>query len=420
MKRKNRKILMICPEAFRLGWMGATRRLFHLAYAFQELGFNVALLTGKMTNLPVEIEIDSQFPGMVFRTQHTDAYPHIIDISPAVRRAWRVFWKIKGAEYYISRLSYGWAEKLDVNQVIADLEGRFGTPNLIWGVCAGYLAGGTAADRMAKAIGVPWILELQDPPWGCGLAEERKTISKEFKRLLNAASVQVVVTESYRRKLLADFSINPKKLLTIYLTYDREPINNEKAFQDAKWRVIYAGSLSGGRSVAPLLYGLHKALLLKPELSNYVSVEVAGKGFGLKEGKRLSKKLDLQHLVRFHGYVDRKEAEKLSSIADVLVVMQTPETSLYQIPGKVFDCIAFGVPILGIMPQCEAATILQASGLGFIHHSEDVDGIAETLIKLWTDWQSGHPSVQIDHDYVKQFSVESLTKKLYYVLEELL
>lgn len=81
--------------------------------------------------------------------------------------------------------------------------------------------------------------------------------------------------------------------------------------------------------------------------------------------------------------------------------------------------MACGVPILGIMPLCEGADILRRSGLGFTHHSEDVDGIADTLIRLWANWRAGLSSVQLNYNYVEQFSVTRLPKKLCAVLEGL-
>ncbi len=108
-------------------------------------------------------------------------------------------------------------------------------------------------------------------------------------------------------------------------------------------------------------------------------------------------------------------------MASALVVLQTVETSRFQIPGKIFGYMRVGKPILAIMPpECEAATILLRSGLGLVHHPEDIDGIANTFMNLWTDWRAGRPSVQMDRDYVKQFSVRRLPRELCQVLEDLL
>ncbi len=412
-------VLLVMPDAFHLGWMGTTRRLFHLADAFRELGFNVVLLAGKMTNAQLQAKIDRQFPGLVLRTHHTGAYPCLLDIAPLPRRAWRAFWKARGSEYYAARLSYGWASVLNVGQVIKEVEQRGFRPDLIWGISAGYLEGGVAADRLAKALGVPWIFELQDPPRGCGLGPDRATIYKEFTRLLRSAAQVVVTTESYRNKLLKDFALIPEAIRTIHLTYEGGLIEGASCHHSGRWRLVYTGSLQGGRSLAPLLHGLGEALVREPRMHGSISMEIAGTGSGLDETRKLSERLGVKESVRFYGYVDREQAEELHRQANVLIVVQTVDTSKLQVPGKIFEYMRMSRPILAIMPECEAADILRRSGLGLIHHPEDIDGIADTLIKLWSDWRTGRSSVRMDYDYVTQFSVKNLPEKLRPVLEGL-
>jgi len=410
--------LFVMPDAFHLGWMGATWRLFCLAKAFRELGFNVALLAGKMTDARVQTEIDREFPGLVVRTHHTGAYPYLLDVAALSRRACRVLWKVRGAEFYAARLSYGWAKALDVDNVISEFKSRMLNPNLLWGVSTGYLDGGTAADRLSNALGVPWIFELQDPPRGCGLGPDRMSIHTEFKRLLRTSARQVVTAESYCKKLLEEFTLNPETIRTIHLTYEGDLAEEAAYLQETKWRVVYAGSLQGGRSVGPLLYGLKKALACEPRLGECVSIEIAG--IGLDETRKLANTLSFQQLVNIHGHLNREKTEELIKLARVLIIVQTAEASKLQVPGKVFEYMRLGKPILAIMPNCEAATILRRSGLGFIHPPEDIDGIADTLIRLWSDWRAGRSFVQMDRDYLSQFSVKHLPKKLRLVLEGLL
>lgn len=412
--------LFVMADAFHLGWMGATKRLFHLAKAFRELGFNAALLAGKMIDERVQAEIDKQFPGLVIRTHHTGAYPPLLDVAPLARRAWRALWKARGAEHYAARLSYGWAQVLDIDSVIRELESCALRPNLIWGVSAGYLSGGTAAERLAKTLPVPWILELQDPPWGCGLGPERAPICAEFERLLQTSARQIVTSESYRKRLLEKFAFDPEGIRTIHLTYDGELVERAVDSRAAEWCAVYAGSLQGGRSLAPLLRGLRKALNRDPQMNDLIRIEIAGIGPALNEAKEIARTLNVQSVVRIHGYVQGKQAEEMMQVASALVVLQTVETSRFQIPGKIFEYMRVGKPILAIMPECEAADILRRSGLGFIHAPQDIDGIADTLIKLWYDWRAGRSSVQMDREYVSQFSVKHLPEKLRPVLEGLL
>lgn len=81
--------------------MGATRRVFHLAYSFRQLGFEPVLLAGRALNPTVQTKIDAVFPGIVLRTPHTGYYPRIMDTHPVLRRFCRVIWKLRGGGHII-------------------------------------------------------------------------------------------------------------------------------------------------------------------------------------------------------------------------------------------------------------------------------------------------------------------------------
>jgi glycosyltransferase involved in cell wall biosynthesis len=415
-RQKVRTVLFVMPDAFHLGWMGATCRLFHFAEAFRKIGFDVVLLAGKRTNRKVQASIDQQFPGLVLRTLHTGAYPRIVDVGRVPRRAWRALWKMHGAEYYAARLSFGWSDFLDISKVIRELEHYKVVPDLIFGISGGYLEGGAAADRLARVFNVPWILELRDPPRWCGLGPERATVREKFLLLLKGSARQIVTSDSYRRYLIESFDLRPESVWTIYRCVDDKIQINCR--EGGTWRILYAGSLDGGRSLAPLIYGYRRALEQESDLKTSSCIEVAGTGPGIREAKELSKRLGIE--LHVYGNVPKEHADELAGLASLLVLVQSEEACRFQIPGKLFDYMAYGKPILAIMPECEAADIARRSGLGFIHPSEDIDGIADTLIKLWSDWRAGVPSVQMNCEYISQFSVKLLPERLRQVLEGLL
>jgi len=419
-EKRDKAVLIVCEEAFQQGLIGGMSRLFHLTDAFRKLGFRVGLLARRRTNPQEQIELDQQFPGLVLRTAHTGAYPRIIDIAPLLRRGWRAIWKARSSDYYLTQLSCGWGEALNVTYVLKRLVAHTFEPTLIWGTSGGYLGGAVAAVRIAEKLCVPWIIDLWDPPWGCGIGQKRSAICAKFARLLKGSALQVVVTESYRLKLIKESSLDPDTVRTICFTFEGDPVEHDiTSLQDRKWHVVYTGSLQGGRSLRPLFLGLKKAIVYEPKLGDSISIEIVG--VGLDETKRLIKKLSIQKFVHVHGYLSPAQAEELSKFGDLLVVVQTPEASKFQVPGKIyFECMRFSKPTLAIMPpECEAAAILNRSGLGFIHSPNDIDGIAETLIKLWSDWRTGRSSVQMDYHYVEQFSTKQLPGKLRLLLEKL-
>lgn len=410
-------ILFVLPEAFHNGWMGSTRRLFHFAGAFRELGFNVGLLAGKMTNPEIQSIIDRQFPGLVFRSEHTGSYPRAIDVSARHRRAWRGLWKLRGADYYAARLSYGWGSALDVDSVIKQFGDKSFSPDLLWGMCGGYLAGGVAADRLAKRLRLPWILDMHDPPRGCGLDHERIVICAEYRQLLRSASRIVVLSDSYQRRLVGHFHLDPQNVEVIHICFEDKLQNKGESEWISPWNIVYAGSLSEGRSLNPLVCGFSAALNRQPLMAATSFIYIAGEGSSIVETRKLAEGIGIINNIRILGLIPKDKVYELVQSAGVLVAVQTESRSLFEVPGKIYEYMSYGKPIIGIMPpKCEAASILRRSGLGFVHSESDIDGIADTLFRLWIDWSAKRTSVERDHDYISQFSASSLPDRLRSIL----
>ncbi len=418
MTRKKR-VLLIAPKAFYTGWMGGTKRLFHLAKAFRSLGLEVALFAGKMTNSVWQETIDRQFPGLVIRTSHTGSYPRVLDFTNISRRAWRALWKARGQDYYWARLSFGWAEKLNLQRDLKELLAKNFQPDLVWGVSGGSLAGGTAAARLSEYFSAPWIFELTDPPWGCGVGQERPSIKKEFNRLLAQSNAVVVNSEEYQKYLFDSCPIKKPDITTIHLTYEGEA-KIEDRNSSTFWSLVYAGSLDGGRSIVPLLQAYHLALQKQGMLmQKHSRIDLFGSGSGFKKADLESKKYGLLDNVYIHGPAGKETVDEAIKNANALIII-IPNKTKYQVPGKLFECLKMCKPVIAIMSECETATILRRAGLGFIHAPEDIEGLANTLIDLWHDWRHGHTSVEPDLEYIRQFSAENLPEKLRPVLRKLL
>jgi len=413
-------VLLVMPDAFHLGWRGSTRRILCVAGAFRALGFEVVLIAGKMTNREVQTAIDQDFPGMVIRTYHAGAYPGILDCSVLTRRGWRMLWKARGAEYYSATLSYGWASVLDVEWLLGTLVRYSIRPALVWGICGGRLEGAAASARLAERIHIPWVFELHDPPIGCGLGYNRTAICGEFERLLRISARQVVISESYRRKLIADFSLLPTNIDTIPITYEGGVLQLGCNKGGEFWSMVYAGSLDGSRSIKPLIRALAKAFALAPmAMKATTRLNLIGHGSGFVDARRCSKELGLQGNVMLHGSLAGSATIKLIERANALVALVT-EDAVYQIPGKLYELMRTGKPIIALMPDCEARDILMQSGVGFVHHCDDsIDAIAMTLVKLWNDWLLGRASGKLDENYIKQFSSDHLPQKLQIILNGL-
>lgn len=409
---------MVMPDAFHLGWMGSTRRLFHIAETLKVMGFEVALIAGAMTNPNIQVEVDDAFPGRVIRLKHTGDYPFLLDNSNILRRFWRIFWKFRGDNFYWSKLSWGWADKINIQGLYKQIMTMGSAPSLVWGIGAGYLEGGVAARRIANMLDLPWVFELHDPPRRSGLGPEILAVRKCFTELLCDASKVVVITPSYGDALVDEYPAISGKVKPVHQCYEGEISlgSNMHACESNMFNVVYAGALNGGRTLKPFLTALSGSFKECPEMRETVRIEIAGTGPGFEEIKTLSLEMSLVDSIISHGLIHGDRVAEVIERAAVVIVVQD-HSCFYQVPGKVFEIIKIGKPVLGLMPKnCEAADVLVKSGCGVVHEMNDVESIQKTLISMWGLWRAKKTLIKPDLNFIQEFSTEKLPSKLADVL----
>ena len=413
----NLSAIIIAPDAFHLGWMGSTKRIFQIACAFKKLGYQPVLIAAKMINPKIQSSIDNIFPGIVIRTKHTGAYPSIIDNSKFTRRAWRAGWKINGEKEYWANLHLGWANQINIDFLKNQFKNKLIQPILAWGVSAGYLDGAAGAQKISKEFDVPWFFELHDPPRNAGIGKDLENIKDNFKQLLFKSSKVIVTAESYGAYLEKVYGLPKTRSTALHLTFDGEIKNNNGNTNSTEFNLLYAGSLNGGRSLGDLIKAIHLASKIEPKVFEKFTLNLAGTGPGFDEIKKISSNLGIEKYINYLGIITPNEVEKLITSASAIVIAQE-KLSFMQVPGKVFDAIKHCKPIIGIMPaDCEASIILNNSGLGLIKESNDINGISEALINLWENLHIKNNPIKANIDYINEFSTENLPNKIKVIIK---
>jgi hypothetical protein len=107
--------------------------------------------------------------------------------------------------------------------------------------------------------------------------------------------------------------------------------------------------------------------------------------------------------------------------AHVLVAIKFDDPQYdMQIPGKIFQYLPRGKPILGLMRETEAAFILRESGLGIVRANSDIPGIAAALLELWEHRSTLADRFQPNQEFIKSFSLSATARSLDVELSKLL
>ena len=133
-----------------------------------------------------------------------------------------------------------------------------------------------------------------------------------------------------------------------------------------------------------------------------------GAGAGGEEAFDIAKQVGVEWAVEVRPQLPQSECNLEMDRADVLVAVKFDDPQYdMQIPGKIFQYLARGKPILGLMRETEAASILRRSGLGLVRANSDVPGIAAALLELWDHRGALNERFKPNWEFIKSFSVSA-------------
>jgi glycosyltransferase involved in cell wall biosynthesis len=303
-----------------------------------------------------------------------------------------------------------------------------------------------AARKISLHTGIPWIADLRDP-WALDeiqiypSALHRKIELNRMGRLLSAAAGIVMNTPEATAALRKAFpSLRQRLVKTITNGYEAEDFSGAiPPRMDGKFRIVHTGYLHtdfglqirrkrnlyrllGGietdvdiltRSHVILLRAIEKWLVRRPEVAQ--NLEVVFAGVATELDKRVVADSAVSKFVQFRGYLTHSASVALVRTADLLFLPMhnLPEARRSRIvPGKTYEYMASGRPILAAVPEGDARDFLKQSGLALLSKPDDVDGMAEKLDHVNSAWKNGASVTKPDWDFIARFSRAKLTRDL--------
>ena len=273
---------------------------------------------------------------------------------------------------------------------------------------------------LKKLTGKPWFVDFRDP-WLSNINYKRcpQSIRGRIDRKLEASIIEnaskvISVNDEVREDFRSRYPLIPKdRFITIYNGYDEEDLKTvHQPASDASnhahgLRLVHVGAFYKYRTPEPLLRAI-KILEQNGVTNEDIKITFVG-NMGEHEG--LPCRMGLEMYVESLGHLPLKNALRHLRSADVLVIIDH-ENETKNIPGKVFEYLASGKYILGIVPDSPCALLLRKAGGTTVIHPSDVLKIADTLNLLLKMKRSGKLKVDRDHEFVKQFSRKNLTSQL--------
>ncbi len=299
-------------------------------------------------------------------------------------------------------------------------------------------------EELSRALGVPWVADLQDPwaldeMWLYPSALHRHVdLARMRSTLLDAAAVVMNAPEAAVRLRSAFPELGSRRVVTITNGFDADDFEGPVSVRDdGRFRIVHTGSLHtdlglrhrktrrrrellGGmpvpgvdflaRSHVYLLQAVDFVLRDDPALRNMIEVHLVGVATSADREAAAP-----YSFVRFHGHKSHADAIALLRTADLLFLPMQDLPSGRRaglVPGKTYEYMASGTPILAAIPDGDARDFLRCVGTATLCRPADVECLAEALRTRIRCWREGASTPRPDPAVIDRFESRRMTERM--------
>lgn len=280
-----------------------------------------------------------------------------------------------------------------------------------------------AAWRLARAEAVPWIADFRDPLGGIQSDEFSRVQKKLFcwleRRIILAADAVIANTDAMQRRWQEQFPGRAKSIHLIWNGFDPEARLLPKALPERPYQELtHIGELYGGRTVVPILESVSR-LRESGRIPAGLRIRLIGPAepAALGSPELLERARAAGWLELSQGAIPRAEAWGIMRTSDRLLLIQ-PQSDL-QVPGKLFEYLQIGRPILAfIKPDSPIERVLAGSGVPYrcIYPGSRAPAIDDTIAEFLA---LPATAVAANQWFEENFNAEAQARTLGAIIERL-
>jgi glycosyltransferase involved in cell wall biosynthesis len=296
---------------------------------------------------------------------------------------------------------------------------------------------GAAAARLAAESGKPWVADLRDP-WALDewrtypTALHRRLELRRMERTLRSAAAIVMNTPEAAAALRAALpGLAGVPIVSIPNGFDAEDFAGPEPSVNGAFRIVHAGwsHVEGGRrhrrtaALYAALGGSVRGLDILPRSHVYLleALErLALPGVELHLVGQASNDTG-SPIVHARGYMPHSDAVDLMRGADLLFLPMHDlplGTRSRIVPGKTYEYLASGRPILAAVPDGDARDLLEEAGTAFLTRPRDVESMMAVVGDLVERKRRGDRPPVLREDAVAPYDRRRLTRRLAELFDE--
>lgn len=270
------------------------------------------------------------------------------------------------------------------------------------------------AYELSKKYDIPFVIDYRDlwvdNPYHFFPTPYHRNKNEQLEHEILAHADRIIVTTRFAKEtMLKHYKfLNHLDISIIPHGFDHEDFEKVETQenQNKKLIITHSGLFQDDRTPKYFLKALVEAFKQKPELKDLIEVRFVG--LMRPSHTKLISKLKLEYNCKLIGYVTHSESIRLLLESDVLWLMMKDNV---RSPGKLYEYIGAGKPILINAPSGSMRQLALESGSAFITEPDDIKQITKEIIHIAELWKTGDLPIP-KREFINQFSRKHLTSSL--------
>ena len=272
--------------------------------------------------------------------------------------------------------------------------------------------------QLKAQLGVKWLADFRDPWTTIGYHKDlklSKSSAEKHKALesqvLQSAD-QIIVTSENTKK---EFLLKTKQPITVITNgYDAHKIARPE--KDETFTLAHIGSLLSERNPKQLWEALKELIDEYDDFRSTFQLKLIG--VVSEAVLQTFKEYSLESYINNLGYLSHEEALKAQMESRVLLMVEIDsEDAKVIIPGKLFEYMASGTPIIAVGPTAtDVETILKSTNTGHYFYYNGKEQIKSQILSYFEAYKIN--TLAVNAIGLEQYSRKSLSQKLSEVLKD--
>ena len=260
-----------------------------------------------------------------------------------------------------------------------------------------------------------WLADFRDPWSEWGLLDSlnvsapiRKLHRRLEAKVLQNADRIITITPFYVRRFEA---LSQRKVVLLTNGFDEDDFKTLVVHATVKFTIRHVGIVNEKCDPRPFMIAMQNLMKINPEIKSKLLIDFVGEVHsGFKDFVLGSP--DLSSVTTFTPSVPHDQLISMYGRSSLLLLILTGyKDAEGYMPGKLFEYLATGMPVIGTGPaNGDAAKLIASANAGEMIEGHDEERIKIKVAEYFSAWSSG--TLKINVAGVQQYSRKNITKEL--------